>query len=103
MEIEQTLKFLDNLEKGMFCIVEFPLTNDISFTTTAMYVGRNEKGLYNFFDNRGGSGIIGVSRKFIEQGKVKIKQEVNPEKTFELYTAFKLKEDKERRKNKEVR
>ena len=50
MENQETIKYLDNLLVGMFCTVNIPLYNNEKIPVTAMYIGKDKDGRYNFID-----------------------------------------------------
>lgn len=53
MQKENSIKVLEELDKGMFCNIGLPLTNSMKSDVTAMYLGKDKDGRYNFYDGGG--------------------------------------------------
>ena len=50
MEEKDSIEVLEELGTGMFCNIELPLTNSMTSNVTAIYLGKDKDGRYNFFD-----------------------------------------------------
>ena len=50
MERQEAINYLNNLQKGMFCTVNLPLYGNEVMPITAMYMGKDKDGRYNFMD-----------------------------------------------------
>ena len=51
MEREDAIKYLENLQQGDFLTVNIPIIADKKIQVTAMYVGKDKEGRYNFIDS----------------------------------------------------
>ena len=45
--MESAIEILEELNSGMFCNIELPLTNSLKSNVTAMYMGKDKEGRYN--------------------------------------------------------
>lgn len=97
MENQETIKYLDNLLVGMFCTVNIPLYNNEKIPVTAMYIGKDKDGRYNFID----TGRFVLSKKFIEQKSITIDKTFDEDKAFEIYSKVRIKDIKNK-KEKEI-
>lgn len=95
MEREDAIKYLENLQQGDFLTVNIPIIADKKIQVTAMYVGKDKEGRYNFID----SGNFILSKEFLEKGKVTIDKEYNRDDAFEIYSKVKMKLDKQHKKD----
>ena len=50
MEEKNSIEVLEELGTGMFCNIELPLTNSMTSNVTAIYLGKDKDGRYNFFE-----------------------------------------------------
>lgn len=97
MENQETIKYLDNLLVGMFCTVNIPLYNNEKIPVTAMYIGKDKDGRYNFID----TGRFVLSKEFIEQKSITIDKTFDEDKAFEIYSKVRIKDIKNK-KEKEI-
>ena len=97
MENQETIKYLDNLLVGMFCTVNIPLYNNEKIPVTAMYIGKDRDGRYNFID----TGRFVLSKEFIEQKSITIDKTFDEDKAFEIYSKVRIKDIKNK-KEKEI-
>lgn len=97
MENQETIKNLDNLLVGMFCTVNIPLYNNEKIPVTAMYIGKDKDGRYNFID----TGRFVLSKEFIEQKSITIDKTFDEDKAFEIYSKVRIKDIKNK-KEKEI-
>lgn len=96
MEKEDAIKFLENLQQGEFLTVNIPIIADQKIQVTAMYVGKDKAGRYNFLD----SGNFILSKEFLEKGSVTLDKKYNGDVAIDIYAKFKMANLKERRKSK---
>ena len=89
-KVKDSIEFLEQLEPGNFCTVNMPLFNNESISVTAMFMGKDENGRYNFLD----TGRFIFSKEFIIKKGISIKKEFNEEKAFEIYSNFKKLQNK---------
>ena len=96
MEREDAIKYLDSLDKGHFITVNIPIIADEKIQVTAMYMGKDKNGRYNFIDN----GNLVLSKDFLERGNVTIDKEYNNDVAIDIYAKFQ-REQKEKKKDKQ--
>ena len=94
MREEEAINFLDNLERGQYITVNIPIYKDENIPVTAMYLGKDEQGRYNFAD----SGRFVFTKEFIERGKISLDIEYDGDKAFEIYANLQKDIQKERKK-----
>lgn len=51
-----------------------PLTNSMTSNVTAIYLGKDKEGIYNFFDGEGACGTFKMTENFILQKDIKIRK-----------------------------
>ena len=95
MREDEAINFLDQLEKGNFLTVNIPISRENVIQVTAMYIGKDEMGRYNFADK----GNFILSKEFLEKGKVTIDKEYNRDDAFEIYSKVRTKLDKQHKKD----
>ena len=93
MENQETIKYLDNLLVGMFRTVNIPLYNNEKIPVTAMYIGKDKDGRYNFID----TGRFVLSKEFIEQKSITIDKTFDKDKAFEIYSKVRIKDIKNKK------
>lgn len=103
MQKNNSIQILEDLEKGNFCGIELPLTNSMKSNITAMYLGKDKDGRYNFYDGGGASGTFKMSEEFILRRDINITKQFDEEKTFELYQELNRKTDRVKHKNRDSR
>ena len=89
-KLKDSIVFLEQLEPGNFCTVNMPLFNNESISVTAMFMGKDENGRYNFLD----TGRFILSKEFITKKGISIRKEFDEEKAFEIYSNFKKLQNK---------
>ena len=94
MKSIEAIKYLENLEAGSFLTVNIPIIRDTIKPITAMYVGKDKDGRYNFKDN----GEFILSKEFIEKGKITIDEKYDGDVALDIHA--KLKSELERRQKK---
>ena len=92
-ENQETIKYLDNLLVGMFCTLNIPLYNNEKIPVTAMYIGKDKDGRYNFID----TGRFVLSKEFIEQKSITIDKTFDEDKAFEIYSKVRIKDIKNKK------
>lgn len=97
--MESSIEILEELNSGMFCNIELPLTNSLKSNVTAMYMGKDKEGRYNFYDGGGACGTFKMTSQFIRDKEIKITKQFDEEKTYDLYV--KLNEQTKRFKHRE--
>ncbi|MBP3830790.1 MAG: hypothetical protein ILA02_00140 [Clostridia bacterium] len=95
MREDDAINYLDKLERGNFLTVNIPISRDDTVQVTAMYIGKDELGRYNFVDK----GNLILSKEFLERGKVTIDKEFNKDDAFEIYSKVRTKLDKQHKKD----
>lgn len=68
MEKQEAIDYLNNLQPGMLCTVNLPLYGNEVISITAMYMGQDKDGRYNFID----TGRFIMSKEFKIQLTFKI-------------------------------
>lgn len=94
MEKQEAINYLNNLQKGMFCTVNLPLYGDEVIPITAMYIGKDKDGRYNFMD----TGRFIMSKEFIENNAISIDKNYDQDKAFEIYSKVRIKSNKNKNK-----
>lgn len=95
MERQEAINYLNNLQKGMFCTVNLPLYGNEVMPITAMYMGKDKDGRYNFMD----TWRFILSKEFIENKAISIDKKYDEDKAFEIYS--KVRRQPNKKKNKE--
>lgn len=97
MENQEAINYLENLERGMFCTVNIPLYNKEKIPITVMYIGKDKDGRYNFAD----TGIIVMSKDFIEQKSISVDKEFDREKAMEIHSKIRMQSARKKNRVKE--
>lgn len=84
MEKQEAIDYLNNLQKGMFCTVNLPLYGNEVIPITAMYMGKDKDGRYNFID----TGRFIMSKEFIENKAISIDKNFDEEKAWKYILKF---------------
>jgi len=99
----EAITYLEGLERGSFLTVNIPIFRDDEIKITAMYMGKDKSGCYNFMDSK----RFVFSREFLQKGKVTIDREYNGDEAFEVYRNLKQelgrKENKKKKENRHYR
>lgn len=95
MIAEQAINYLENLEKGNFLTVNIPIFRDETAQVTAMYLGKDKDGNYNFLD----TGNFKLTKEFLEKGKITIDKEYDGDTAMDIHKKFKIEQDRKRQKN----
>ena len=102
MEREDAIKYLENLQQGEFLTVNIPIIADKKIRVTAMYVGKDKDGRYNFIDSEN----FILSKEFLEKGSITIDKEYNGDVAIDIYAKFKNEQErkhKQKKHNKDYR
>ncbi len=92
----EAIDYLDKLEVGNYLTVNIPLIGDDKIPVTAMYLGKDKTGKYNFAD----SGIFVFSKEFIEKGKISFDKEYDGDKALEIHARIRMEQEKNFKKAK---
>ena len=95
MIAEQAINYLENLEKGNFLTVNIPIFRDETAQVTAMYLGKDKDGNYNFLD----TGNFKLTKEFLEKGKITIDKEYDGDIAMDIHTKFRIEQDKKKQKS----
>ena len=68
---------------------------------TAIYLGKDKDGRYNFFDGGGACGTFKMTKNFIMQRDIKITNKLDEEKSYDLYVELKKYQNKMKDKHKD--
>ena len=98
---KSSIEVLEELGTGMFCNIELPLTNSMTSNVTAIYLGKDKDGRYNFFDGGGACGTFKMTKNFIMQRDIKITNKLDEDKTYDLYVELKKYQSKIKDKHKD--
>lgn len=97
----EAIDYLDKLEVGNYLTVNIPLIGDDKIPVTAMYLGKDKSGKYNFAD----LGTFVFSKEFIEKGRISIDKEYDGDKALEIHARIRKEQKKsfKKQKNNEAR
>ena len=96
MEKQEAIDYLNNLQTGMFCTVNLPLYGNEVIPITAMYMGKDKDGRYNFID----TGRFILSKEFIESKSISIDKSFDEDKALEIYSKIRMQPNKNKNKEK---
>ena len=94
MENKEAIDYLNNLQQGMFCTVNLPLYGNEVIPITAMYMGKDKDGRYNFID----TGRFILSKEFIESKSISIDKSFDEDKALEIYSKIRMQPNKNKNK-----
>lgn len=95
MIAEQAIDYLENLERGNFLTVNIPIFRDETAQVTAMYLGKDKDGNYNFLD----TGNFKFTKEFLEKGKITIDKEYDGDIAMDIHAKFRIEQDRKRQKS----
>ena len=95
MIAEQAIDYLENLERGNFLTVNIPIFKDETAQVTAMYLGKDKDGNYNFLD----TGNFKLTKEFLEKGKITIDKEYDGDIAMDIHAKFRIEQDKKKQKS----
>ena len=93
MEKGDAIEYLDNLERGQFLTVNIPISLNNQAKITAMYMGKDKEGRYNFID----SGRFILSKDFLEKENISIDKEYNGDEAIEIHAKFKREQEQKKK------
>ena len=96
MEGKQAITYLESLESGNFLTVNIPIFGNDTAQVTAMYVGKDKDGDYNFID----TGNFKLTKEFLEKGKITIDKEYNGDVAIDIHAKFRMEEERKKQKHK---
>ena len=96
MENKEAIDYLNNLQQEMFCTVNLPLYGNEVIPITAMYMGKDKDGRYNFID----TGRFILSKEFIESKSISIDKSFDEDKALEIYSKIRMQPNKNKNKEK---
>lgn len=99
MQKDEAIDYLENLTKGTFLTVNIPIYSNCNIPVTAIYVGKDKEGRYEFLD----TGEFILSKDFLEKGKVSIEKEFDDNNAVKIHTRIKKEYEKKHNKNRDVR
>lgn len=100
MKEYEAINFLENLPKGSFISIKIPVFGESTDSVTAMYMGKDKEGRYNFAD----TGRFVVSQKLIENGKIRIEKEYNGDIARDIHVKVRKEElSRQARRNRDAR
>lgn len=94
MKEQEAINYLENLESGNYVTINIPVYKDENIPVTAMYLGKDNQGRYNFAD----TGKFVFTKEFIERGKITLDKEYDGDKAFEIYEKLQKDIHKEKKK-----
>lgn len=96
MENKEAIDYLNNLQQGMLCTVNLPLYGNEVIPITAMYMGKDKDGRYNFID----IGRFILSKEFIESKSISIDKSFDEDKALKIYSKIRMQPNKNKNKEK---
>ena len=95
MIAEQAIDYLENLERGNFLTVNIPIFRDETAQVTAMYLGKDKDGNYNFLD----TGNFKFTKEFLQKGKITIDKEYDGDIAMDIHAKFRIEQEKKKQKS----
>lgn len=102
MQDLEAINYLEKLEIGKFLTVNIPITSKKSIPITAMYLGKDKEGRYNFKE----SGELILSKEFLEKGKITIEEKYDGNVAQDIHAKLKWESERQRQKknrNRDIR
>ena len=102
MQDLEAINYLEKLEIGKFLTVNIPITSKKSSPITAMYLGKDKEGRYNFKE----SGELILSKEFLEKGKITIEEKYDGNVAQDIHAKLKWESERQRQKknrNRDIR
>ena len=90
MESIEAIKYLENLKEGSFLTVNIPITKDTMQPITAMYVGKDEDGRYEFLD----TGEFVLSKDILSRSKITIESKFNEKDAAKIHSRIRKEYEK---------
>ena len=95
MIAEQAIDYLEKLERDNFLTVNIPIFRDETAQVTAMYLGKDKDGTYNFLD----TGNFKFTKEFLEKGKITIDKEYDGDIAMDIHAKFRIEQEKKKQKS----
>lgn len=95
MIAEQAIDYLEKLERDNFLTVNIPIFRDETAQVTAMYLGKDKDGNYNFLD----TGNFKFTKEFLEKGKITIDKEYDGDIAMDIHAKFRIEQEKKKQKS----
>ena len=100
MKNVEAIKYLDNMEQGKFLTIKVPISRNQYIPETAMFVGKDKDGRYEFLD----TGEMIMSKDLLIRSDITIEKEFNREDAKKIHKRIKLEYEKaHKKKNREDR
>lgn len=94
MKDVEAIKYLDNMQRGSFLTINVPISKHYYQPVTAMFVGKDKQGRYEFLD----TGEMVMSKEFLKKSEITIEKKFNQEDAKKIYRRIKLEYDKAHKK-----
>lgn len=96
----EAIKYLENMKQGMFLTINIPISKNTYQPVTAMYVGKDKEGRYEFLD----TGEFIMSKDFLKKTEITIDKEFNEDDAMKIHSRIRKEYDKaHKKKNREDR
>ena len=97
---DEAIKYLDNMEQGKFLTIKVPISRNQYIPVTAMFVGKDKDGRYEFLD----TGEMIMSKDLLIRSDITIEKEFNRDDAEKIHKRIKLEYEKaHKKKNREDR
>lgn len=93
---EEAIEYLDSLEPGEFCTINIPIYSGEYIASTCIFLGKDDKGRYNFKDNN----CFKFSKDFLMKNKISVDKQFDGNKALDIHEKIKLEQEKKEKKNK---
>lgn len=103
MQEKDSIQILEEMQTGVICSIELPLTNSMKSDVISIYLEKDKDGRYNFFDGGGAIGTFKMPKEFILKRDIRIAKMNNEEQIKGLYIALKRQEIKDKHKLRDSR
>ena len=96
----EAINYLDKMERGKFLTIKVPISKNNYIPVTAMYVGKDKDGRYEFLD----TGEMIMSKDMLIKSDITIEKEFNRGDAQKIHKRIKQEYEKaNKKKNKEDR
>ena len=86
MKEYEAIQYLENLEVGSFLTVNFPIDSKTVMPVTALYMGKDKEGRYNFKD----SGQFILPKKLLERGNISIDKDFDGDVAIDINAKLRI-------------
>lgn len=80
MKQEKAINYLEKLEKGSFITINYPLVAGVNIPVTAMYLGKDENGRFNFKEES----RVAFTKDMLQRGVISIDSEYDRGKALDI-------------------